>query len=305
MTEAPEGTLIRMQDGSVRVKRAGQWAPVNPAFAAPTRATPDAMAARQEYGKGVAAIAADRKTYNGYGALPTQIERFNELNTGQATGSLWNQVFKDRTLFGEQDPELGAMNSISSSIQTHTVPQGQGSASNLERDLFAAGAPRVENVGPVNQQIITGMKGAYQAEGDRLAFADAYLAANGTLNGSSEAWTKYVQDNPYTVTAGTSIRPNAKRAPWRQYFGLEAAPAAPVQRDAKREAWQKWQEAWVARRGNDVGAGTAFGKWWPSEAKKLGIASGSAAPTAGAPRTRPAAPAGGGARIVGFTPKGG
>lgn len=234
MTESPEGTLIRMQDGSVRVKRGGQWAPVNPSFAAPTRATPDPMAARAEYGKGVAAIAADRKAYNSYGALPAQLDRFSYLNTrgegGQATGSLWNQAFKDRTLFGEQDPELGAMQAISSSIQTRGIPQGQGSITEMERKLFATGSPRVENIGPVNQQIITNMKGTYQEEGDRLEFADAYLAANGTMNGSSEAWSQYVRDNPYTVPAGASVRPNAKRAPWRQYFGLQSAPAAPPTR---------------------------------------------------------------------------
>lgn len=251
MTEAPEGTLIRMPDGSPRVKRGGQWVAVSPAFAAPARATPDPMARRQEYASGVAAVKKAREQFQGYSDLPQQLDRFMELNAvggptdgtmfnpgsasgGQATGSLWQQWFKDRTLFGEQDPQLGEMRAISSGLQARGVPQGQGAVSNFERDLFASGSPRVENVGPVNANIIARMKGSYQAEGDRLEFMDAYLAANGALNGSTEAWSAYTRANPYTIARGGKFVPNPKRASWRQYFGLEAprqpaarAPAAP------------------------------------------------------------------------------
>src|SRR5690606_4058253 len=94
--------------------------------------------------------------------------------------------------------------------------------------LYRMGVPSPEKKGPTNTNIIAHMKGVMAEEGDRLAFQEEFLRRNGSLSGSQEAWARYVTSNPYTVQGeGGRARLNAKRASWRQHFGIEDAPQRP------------------------------------------------------------------------------
>lgn len=208
-------------------------------FVAPPRATPDRMAARQEYGQDVQQLRKDREAWAALAPTIQAVDRFGELNREQGTGGIGQVLLKDRNIFGQQDPELAEMLGIGSVMQTHGVPQGQGAVSNFERELFARGTPSIKNVGNVNANIRGQMKGVYQQEGDRLAFYEAYLARNGTLNGAAESWHGYVQANPYIRTTKTQsgddrVDANTSRKDWREYFGAQqpgrgaAAQTGPV-----------------------------------------------------------------------------
>lgn len=75
--------------------------------------------------------------------------------------------------------------------------------------------------------------------------------------------------------------------------------------DARARARASFLDTWAKKKGTLAGSDEAFSAWWEPYAQQHGLSVLSPRP-AGPPRKPvPAAPAGGGARIVGFTPKGG
>jgi hypothetical protein len=132
------------------------------------------------------------------------------------------------------------MSSIAGSLQTRDVPPGQGAVSNYERELFAQGVPDITKPGPVNQNIINGIRARRAQEVDRLSFMEAYLAQNRTLNGAAEQWQGYVQANPYSQTdqQGRLVL-NPRRRNWREALmgGPTSSPAPrPATPDARAAA---------------------------------------------------------------------
>lgn len=187
---------------------------------------PDDVARRQQYGTDTKTLAQDRAAYARYGSLPQQLGEFRSLNQRQATGGWIQQIPGIRNAYANMDADggLAQINALGSNLQTRGVPQGQGQVSNFERELFASGVPGQQYQGPVNDAIISRMLGVYSAEGDRLAFMEAYRARNGSLDGGNEAWSRYVTENPYSVVQGGRTVPNTNRQDWRAYFGVAGTP---------------------------------------------------------------------------------
>lgn len=206
-------------------------------FVSGPSAAPDKIAVRQEYNKAGDDLKAQRKRLQSFAPTLPRIERFGSLNRQQETGGLQHKIpfIKDQGglgFLGGQDTELGEMNSISKGLQVGSVPPGQGAVSNFERELMAGNTPNIKNNGNVNANIRQTLLSAYQQDNDSLAFQEAYLNANGHLNGATEAWGKYVAQHAYTVETTTDkgdsrLVPNPKRQDWRQYFGV-SGPAQPA-----------------------------------------------------------------------------
>jgi len=234
---APEGTVIRMGNGEMRVKRGGQWVPQAVGqngftSSSPLRA-PDPVAQRNVFSKDYDVLRGDRERLGRFYPTVSQLDRFENINLQQPTGG-----FQHRDMSGWVkpvvelfNPKLQDMAGISSILQGQARPVGSGATSDFEQRLYRQGVPSPEKEGPNNQSIIAYQKGVLYEERDRLAFSEAFLNQNGSLAGSQEAWTNYVMANPYTVMDQKSrTRLNNKRQNWDEYFGVRGAarPAATV-----------------------------------------------------------------------------
>lgn len=192
---------------------------------------PDKIAARQEYATGQKALAEDAAAYKRVAPLRTQLSRFEQLNTDPKAGTggfmenlPWGLSGAYANLKGGPASELA---SIGAGMQVNDIPKNQGQISNFERSLFALGQPGIEKKGPINQNIIHQKQALFNQEGDRLAFMQAYLDHNQTLNGAAEAWDGYVGKHPYAGSNLAGHKPGtvsyfdpATRVGWQDYFGV-------------------------------------------------------------------------------------
>lgn len=195
----------------------------------PVSGAPDDIGQRQEYQNSLQQLRDRRASVDSTGSTMEALNRFERLNQDAGTGGLLEQIPLVRSaannLFA---PRKAEMSSIAGSLQTRDVPPGQGAVSNYERELFAQGVPDITKPGPVNQNIINGIRARRAQEVDRLSFMEAYLAQNRTLNGAAEQWQGYVQANPYSQTdqQGRLVL-NPRRRNWREaLMGGPASPAA-------------------------------------------------------------------------------
>ena len=191
----------------------------------PVSGAPDDIGQRQEYQNSLQQLRDRRASVDSTGSTMEALNRFERLNQDAGTGGLLEQIPLVRSaannLFA---PRKAEMSSIAGSLQTRDVPSGQGAVSNYERELFAQGVPDITKPGPVNQNIINGIRARRAQEVDRLSFMEAYLAQNRTLNGAAEQWQGYVQANPYSQTdqQGRLVL-NPRRRNWRE--ALMGSPA--------------------------------------------------------------------------------
>lgn len=193
---------------------------------------PDAIAARQEYANGVKSLADDSASYKRAVPMRAQLERFSALNRQVRTGGLY-AIPKVAALVAAMtgNSKLQEMDATAGLMQVTDVPKGQGQVSNFERELFAKGHPSVGQLGTTNGNIVAAKRALFNAEGDRLAFREAYLRNNQTLNGADQAWDRYVAANPYSYTDAKGrigVLGQGQRTAWEDYFGVRAAPARPA-----------------------------------------------------------------------------
>jgi len=197
----------------------------------PVSGAPDGVGQRQEYQTSLQQLRERRAAVDSTAPTMEALDRFERLNQNAGTGGILEQIPMVRTGLNNMfAPNKAEMSSIAGALQTRDVPPGQGAVSNYERELFAQGVPDINRPGPVNQNIINGIRARRQQEVDRLSFMEAYLAQNRTLNGAAEQWQSYVQANPYSQTdqRGRLVL-NPRRRNWREALmgGAPSSPAAP------------------------------------------------------------------------------
>lgn len=238
---------------------------------APRLSAPDEIAARQAYGKDYGMIRDAREALGRAGQVESQLSRFQGLNRQQATGGIQSQSYDGwgekanpfnwpgmiGNAFERFDPEYQGMSGIASELQGKARPAGSGATSDFEQRLYRQGVPSPEKPGPVNDDIATYMRSTLSEEGDRLAFQEEFLRRNGSLSGAQQAWSRYIKSNPYAQAEGVRFKPNTKRQPWDQYFGV-APPRKPIQSSIKPEGLTPDQRRAAARfKGTQGNSGTA------------------------------------------------
>jgi hypothetical protein len=220
---------------------------------APRLEAPDKIAERGAYIRDYGQINKDRDDLAKVYPMTADLDRFHALNVKQPTGGIDKQDYDgwERAnplnwpgmvghAFSQHDPEVKELSGIASGLQGKARPVGSGATSDFEQRLYRMGVPSPEKQGPTNDSIINYQKGVMAEQSDRLAFQEEFLRRNGSLSGSQQAWGRYVNDNPYTVSGegGRSVL-NARRTDWKGHFGLEAAePARPAaQGKTKPPGW--------------------------------------------------------------------
>ena len=214
MAQAPEGTVIKLQDGSTRVKRGGQWIPAGNLFqgGAPKLEPQERTELRD---------ARDRaKTAK---STITQLDRFMTVNRQEPTGGLGGLPVV-RNIRGMFDPDVAQMNAIVEKITPAQREAGSGVMSDADIKMYRASVVGVDKPGPANTKIAALARAGASREREFAAYLDYYAKVNGTLNGAQEQWDAYADEEPvYDPISGTTRQARS----WRQYFGIETpAPSA-------------------------------------------------------------------------------
>lgn len=231
MPNAPDGTVIRMQDGSLRVKRGAQWLPTGNMYVGPgPKLEPQDRKALAEARQG-----AERA-----GSAMLDLDRFQALNRKQGSGGLLGlPVVRD--LHGLVNPEVGEMNSITKRLTPQEREPGSGPMSDKDVEMYGASVPGQRYLGPTNAKLAGRRRAGAIRHREYAAFQDYFARVNGTLNGAQEMWDEYKVAEPvYDPQSGTVRQARG----WREYFGVsaparggggrQAAPGAPAPRTARQ-----------------------------------------------------------------------
>jgi hypothetical protein len=223
MANAPDGTVIKMPDGSMRVKRGAEWLPTGKLYSGPGPKLETAEAKQLSEAR-LRAEAAE-------GTINDQA-RFSALNRKTGTGGQYAIPLGVGNLFagaaGVFNPELREMNSITERLTPTQRAVGSGPMSDADVNMYRKSVIGPGNEGNTNRAIGARMKAGATRERDYAAFLDYYAKVNGTLNGAQEAWDGYKTSNPIYDPETATVR---KTQPWRAYFGLpETSGTAPAPR---------------------------------------------------------------------------
>lgn len=212
---APEGTVVDMPDGSVKVKRGGRWIDAGRLYngAAP-KLTP-----QENKQLGEARMYAEKAT-----GVMQDVDRFLSLNSQQASGGALGLPIV-RNVQGLFDPEVAEMNAINNRLTPAQREPGSGAMSNADVDMYRSSVIGYDKPGPANQKIGARTRAAAIRQRDYAAFMDYYARVNGTLNGAQEMWDGYKEAEPVYDPRTGGIR---RARPWRDFFGLGAQGQKPA-----------------------------------------------------------------------------
>lgn len=214
MSKAPDGTVIKMQDGSTRVKRGGQWISAGNLFqgAAPKMTTQE----NQQ-------LATVREGAAGAEGAIEQIDRFMTLNQKTPTGQIAGMQ-PYRSLRAAFDPNVAQMNAIVEKLTPAQREPGSGPMSDPDIAMYRASVIGVDKPGPANTKIAALARAGEQRRRDYAAYMDYYARLNGTLNGAQEQWDSYSAQEPvYDHKTGTARTARS----WRRHFGIDGQPKPP------------------------------------------------------------------------------
>jgi hypothetical protein len=227
MANAPDGTVIKMPDGSMRVKRGAEWLPTGKLYSGPG---PQLATGEQKQ------LTDARTRANAAEGVLNDQARFSALNKRTPTGGymglpLVGNMFAG--VAGAFNPDVREMNAITERLTPAQREAGSGPMSDADVNMYRKSVIGPGNVGNTNRDVGTRMRAGAIRERDYAAFMDYYAKVNGTLNGAQEAWDGYKTSNPIYDPETATVR---KTQPWRAYFGLPEtsgtapAPRAPAQR---------------------------------------------------------------------------
>lgn len=241
--KAPEGTIIKMRDGSLRIKRGGTWAPYSGVDeAAPGAAYFGAPGGRPKLSaQEEKALLAARDGAQKMRGVAADADRFVSLNNDVSTGGVddWGIIGQATSLFSPKKAEMRAIGERMVPVQREA---GSGAMSDRDVEMYRAATLSIDKPGPTNQALGGVLKAGSQRQGDYAAFLDFYAQRNGTLLGAEEAWGSYANANPLfdKGKTGTTIR---KVTPWRQWFGVGGPGGRPAQGPAQRGGQVRAQPA--------------------------------------------------------------
>lgn len=222
MANAPDGTVIRMPDGSLKVKRGVNWIPAGDMYAGPGPKL-DPTERKQ---LGDARSSAERA-----GSAMMDLDRFQTLNRRQGSGGLMGlPVLRD--LHGMVNPDVAEMNAITNRLTPQEREAGSGAMSDKDVEMYRSAVPGQGNPGPANKMIANRRRAGAMRQRDYSAFMEYYARVNGTLNGAQEMWDGYKEAEPVYDAARGEVR---QATPWRQYFKVESAAPAKAPAAAPRE----------------------------------------------------------------------
>lgn len=174
---------------------------------------------------------------------------FDEANRNTSTGLLAGLQF--------WDPNVGTMKQASSTMRGYMRPPGSGATSDYEQRLYAQGAPSIDNMGVVNQQMTSNQRRLADIAVARQYFYEDWADQNGSLNGAERAFQTSQEFQSLTADATQSAEASASEAPARR---PDAAPdnAGRVWEDEQGVRWKSNGRGWI-RQGGTLPAAPSSG----------------------------------------------
>jgi len=133
-----------------------------------------------------------------------------------------------RLPFGESvqtalSSDAARFDSIAKDMARNAYVKGEGALSDMERKMFEKASISLGNPTATNKQIIDVTKAIAERTIEHNKYAERYFAANKTLMGAEENWSKYLLDNPLFTRDSTesNIKLNSAVKPYTQYFQEE------------------------------------------------------------------------------------
>lgn len=123
-------------------------------------------------------------------SVMTDLNRFGQLNREQGTGSFLD----NRSWMPTTDEEKLEMLAISSRLAPAQRPEGSGSSSNLDVNMFLQSLPGIDKPGNVNKAIREQYAKQLEDGEKQLAFREQYLTDRGHLSGVSNAFADAVEN---------------------------------------------------------------------------------------------------------------
>lgn len=157
---------------------------------------------------------------------------FLTLNRQRTTGV-------GRSLMGPlnvMDPTVRRMESITNEL-TPLMRQGlPGAASDRDIEMFRGATVGVGNPGETNRRTAEAAMAAARRVQAHAQFMEWYASTNGNLDGAQEQWDDYADANPLFQAGPNGALTVPRQQPWRQYFGIAAAPRGGPRRAAGQPA---------------------------------------------------------------------
>jgi hypothetical protein len=245
--QAPEGTVIQMQDGSMKIKRGGVWTTYQGADqSAPGAAYFGAPGGTAKIPQQEEILLKDaRKASQSARGAASEAARFENLNKDVWTGGL-DDIGVIGWATSLLNPKKSEMRAISEKMVPLQRDAGSGAMSDKDVEMYRAAVPAIDKPGPTNQAIASVTKAAARRQSDYVAFLDYYVNRNGSLRGAEEAWQAYADKNPLFGKGKTGTTVLATPG-WRQWFGVgpvggarpPSAPARPAAAPARPAAKPK------------------------------------------------------------------
>ena len=207
--------LAKQFGGSAVLQPSTPAAPAAPAWAANLSRQDQAKIQRDMYEEGRKRLADLQLSVANGGSTMDDLNEFGRINRENSTGSLWQQMTPDKSLF-RTGPSM-EMAAIQSRLAPAQREAGSGASSDRDVSLFLRGLPSLENEGNTNKAIREDFERKYQNAIDKSTAMQRYLQQNGNLMDFDTQWAKQQQSRadtqPQTTQAPASYvyNPNTKK----------------------------------------------------------------------------------------------
>lgn len=202
--------LAKQFGGSVVQPEATQQAaPTAPAWASNLSRQDQAKIQKDMYEEGRKRLAELQLSVANSGSTMDDLNEFGRLNRENSTGSLWQQMTPDKSLF-RSGPSM-EMAAIQSRLAPAQREAGSGASSDRDVSMFLRGLPSLENDGNTNKAIREDFERKYQKAIAKATAMEQYLQQNGNLMDFDSQWAKQqMQSRP---TAQQPAQPRSAMSP--------------------------------------------------------------------------------------------
>lgn len=146
---------------------------------------------REMYEEGRKRLAELQGSISDAGPIMDDLNEFGRLNRENSTGSLWQQITPDKSIF-RTGPSM-EMAAIQSRLAPAQRQPGSGASSDRDVALFLRGLPSLENEGNTNKGIREDFERRYNAALEKANAMKQYLEQNGNLMGFDAEWAQRAQ----------------------------------------------------------------------------------------------------------------
>jgi hypothetical protein len=142
------------------------------------------------------------------GATMDDLNEFGRINRENSTGSIWQQLMPDKSLF-RSGPSM-EMAAIQARLAPAQRQEGSGASSDRDVAMFLRGLPSLENEGPTNKNIREDYERKYKTALEKANAMQSHLDKFGNLMDFDSQWAQRGQKKEAQPSAGATMRYNVQ-----------------------------------------------------------------------------------------------